>query len=78
MEMKDQITDNQEHIGALGAAAVAGKNAPAIGVAAMSIGGVPLPEIVYILTIIWLLVQITWFCYDKWRKISRDMDDNQP
>lgn len=76
--MRDQITDNHENIGAIGTAAVAGKNAPAIGVAAMSIGGVPLPEIVYILTIIWLIVQIAWFCYDKWRKINRDMDDNQP
>jgi hypothetical protein len=76
--MQDQITDNHHEVGALGVAAVAGKNAPPIAVAGMTMAGVPLQDWVYILTISWLFVQIAWFCYDKWRKIRRDMDDSQP
>ena len=70
LAMHDQITDNQEHIGALGAAAVAGKNAPPIAVAGMTMAGVSLQDWVYVLTIAWLVVQLAWFCYSKYKAIK--------
>lgn len=75
--MTDHITENNENIGALGAAAVAGKNAP-VGIAGLTLLGVDLQDWVVALSAIWLVLQIAWFLYEKWRKISRDMDDNQP
>lgn len=75
--MQDQITDNNENIGALGAAAVAGKNAP-VAVGGLTLLGVDLQDWVVALSAVWLVLQIAWFVYEKWRKINRDMDDNQP
>lgn len=75
--MQDQITDNNENIGALGAAAVAGKNAP-VAVGGLTLLGFDVQDGVVLLSFIWLFLQIAWFCYEKWRKINRDMDDNQP
>lgn len=75
--MQDQITDNNESIGALGAATVAVKNAPA-AVGGLTLLGFDVQDGVVLLSFIWLFLQIAWFCYEKWRKINRDMDDNQP
>ncbi len=41
--------------------------APPITVAGMSLFGIPLDSWVQLLALFWLLVQILYFFYDKWR-----------
>lgn len=81
----DQASDG---LNAIGAAAVAGKNAPPLGVAVLSLGGVPLDQWVYVATLIWIILQIGGWCFDRYkkhfykghdrRKSSRKSDDSQP
>lgn len=71
-EYMSHAQQHSDNINAIGAAAVAGKNAPPIGVAAMTLGGIELSEWVYILTIIWLVVQIVGWCIDRYKKHIKD------
>ena len=44
------------------------KSAPPVTVSVMSIGGIPLSEWVYILTIVWVLWQLGWSVHDRLEK----------
>jgi hypothetical protein len=50
------------------------KAAPAVGVAASSLAGVPWDTIVYILTAVYVLLQIIFIVRDKW---WRDKDGSE-
>lgn len=44
------------------------KSAPPVTVSVMSLGGVPLNEVVYLLTIMWILWQLGCSLYDRVKK----------
>ena len=46
------------------------KAVPAVGVSALSVLGVPLSEWVYILTIIYLMAQISWMGIKIWKHLK--------
>jgi len=73
--MTDSIAENND-IGALGAAAVAGKNVP-VAIGGLTLLGVDLQDWVVALSAVWLVLQVSWFCYEKWRIIRKNMDDPQ-
>ena len=50
------------------AAEVIAKSTPPVTVSVMSLGGIPLSEWVYILTIVWVLWQLGWSVHDRVEK----------
>ena len=50
------------------AAEVIAKSTPPVTVSVMSLGGIPLSEWVYILTIVWVLWQLGWSVHDRLEK----------
>ena len=44
------------------------KSTPPVTVSVMSLGGIPLSEWVYILTIVWVLWQLGWSVHDRLEK----------
>lgn len=70
-----EISQQSDNVNALGAAIVAGKNIPPVGVAVASLGGMQLQEWVYILTIIWLVAQIVGWCIDRYKKHIKARSD---
>lgn len=44
------------------------KSTPPVTVSVLSLGGIPLSEWVYILTIVWVLWQLGCSVYDRWEK----------
>ena len=47
------------------------KNAPPVGVSTLSILGVPLSDMVYITTIIYILVQICCVIYKTYKEVKK-------
>lgn len=47
------------------------KSVPPVAVAGMTLFGVSLPDLVLIVTLIWLVVQITGYCYDRAMRYNR-------
>lgn len=72
---------NQHHPGidaaiqAVNEAPAALKFGPAAAVNALSLGGIPLDQWVYAVTLVWLLLQIGGWIYDR---IKRSRDKEQP
>jgi hypothetical protein len=56
-------------------AAQAGLSAPPIGVAAATLVGIDLQHWILILTVVWLLMQMGWFVYEKASRVLRDRAD---
>lgn len=53
------------------------KSSPPVTVIGLTLGGIPLQEWVYILTIVYLLMQISWLGYSKFlRKAKAGGDDD--
>jgi hypothetical protein len=51
------------------------KASPPIGVTATTVAGVPLSEWVYIVTILYTVLQCAWFIYSKYKTLKRGMED---
>lgn len=47
------------------------KSAPPLTVTSLTLAGVSLQEWVYVLTLIWLSMQISGWLYDKWKRRKR-------
>lgn len=58
-------------------AAQAGLSAPPLGVAAITLAGIELQQWILILTVIWLLMQMGWFAYEKVGRILRDRAERE-
>lgn len=56
---------NQEEVTHEALIATVAKAVPPMTVAGMTLFGVPLPDLVLIVTLIWLSLQIMGFCYDR-------------
>lgn len=50
----------------------AAKAAPTLAVTGLSLGGIPLQEWVYILTIVYTILQIGYFVYGLWKKAKKN------
>lgn len=75
MAQHDHTPALETVVHAVNEAPAALKFGPAAAVNALSLGGVPLDQWVYLITLIWLLLQIGGWIWDRWNRRKEAKDE---